>query len=190
MRRARFGLALAAGLLATGPSAVAQNAGTRLAVGQSLTGEISPNDAQRQSGKYEDVFTVQGRRGGRLDLRLSSDQFDPYLVVTGPDGFTLSNDDEGGSESLNSRLVLEFPADGAYRVAVTTFRPGETGAYRLEASEAAAGVQVSTASVPSRSRSAEASTAGSRKATARSRRANIATATGSPRGAASASAPR
>ena len=33
--------------------------------------------------------------------------------------------------STDSRLVLEFPADGAYRVAVTSFRAGETGAYRL-----------------------------------------------------------
>ena len=109
MIRARFGLALAAVLLVAGPSVTAQQAGPGLAPGQTVSGELTPNDAQRQSGKYEDVFTVQGRRGGRLDLRLSSDQFDPYLVVTGPDGFTLSNDDEGGSESLNSRLVLEFP---------------------------------------------------------------------------------
>ena len=41
--------------------------------------------------------------------------------------------------------MLEFPADGAYRVAVTTFRPGETGAYRLQASPAAADARVSVA---------------------------------------------
>jgi len=145
MIRARFGLALAAVLLAVGPSATAQQAGPGLAPGQTVSGELTPNDAQRQSGKYEDVFTVQGRRGGRLDLRLSSADFDSYLVVTGPEGFTLSNDDEPGTEALDSRLVLEFPADGAYRVAVTTFRPGETGAYRLQASPAAADARVSVA---------------------------------------------
>ena len=85
MRRARFGMALAALLLTAGASALAQTAGTALAPGQTIAGEISTNDAQRQSGKYEDVFIVQGRRGARIDLRLSSAQFDPYLVVTGPD---------------------------------------------------------------------------------------------------------
>jgi hypothetical protein len=145
MIRARFGLALAAGLLAAGPSAMAQQAGPGLAPGQTVSGELTPNDAQRQSGKYEDVFTVQGRRGSRLDLRLSSADFDSYLVVTGPEGFTLSNDDDPGTQALDSRLVLEFPADGAYRVAVTTFRPGETGAYRLQASPAAADARVSVA---------------------------------------------
>ena len=60
--------------------------------------------------------------------------FDSFLVVTGPEGFSLSNDDARRGESLDSRLVLEFPADGVYRVSVTTFRPGETGRYRLQAS--------------------------------------------------------
>ena len=145
MIQARFAFALAAALLAAGPSATAQRTPAALAAGQTVAGELSPNDAQRQSGKYEDVFTVQGRRGGRLDLRLGSQDFDPYLVVTGPEGFTLANDDEPGAQALDSRLVLEFPADGAYRVAVTSFRPGETGAYRLQASEAAADARVSVA---------------------------------------------
>jgi hypothetical protein len=136
---------LAALLLTAGPAALAQRGAASLAAGQSVSGEISPNDAQRQSGKYEDVYVVQGRRGERIDLRLSSDQFDPYLVVTGPQGFSLSNDDEPGNQSLNSRLVFEFPADGAYRIAATTFRPGETGSYRLRASQAGADAPVTVA---------------------------------------------
>src|SRR5688500_1390015 len=117
--------ALAAALLLAGPAAVGQDSpGTGLAVGQNVSGELTPNDSQRRSGKYEDVFVLQGRRGGRIDLRLQSGDFDSYLVVTGPQGFSLSNDDEPGQgEALHSRLILEFPADGAYRVAVTTFRP-------------------------------------------------------------------
>jgi len=153
MKRAWFGLALGAALVAAGSWAAAQEGQTArtparapasIAAGQDAGGELTPNDSQRQSGKYEDVYTVQARRGERLDLRLSSQDFDPYLVVTGPQGFTLANDDEGGG-STDSRLILEFPADGAYRVSVTTFRPGETGAYRLVAGRPAAGVAVSTA---------------------------------------------
>ena len=145
MNRARFALALAAILLGAGPAAIAQRAPAPLTAGQTVAGELTPNDAQRQSGKYEDVFTVQARRGERLDLRLTSEDFDPYLVVTGPEGFSLANDDEPGSDTLASRLVLEFPVDGAYRVAVTAFRPGETGAYRLIAVAAAADAAVSRA---------------------------------------------
>ena len=142
MSRLRLGAVLASVLLLSAPSAFGQNVpAAGLVPGQSVSGELSPNDSQRRSGKYEDVFSVQGRRGGRIDLRLGSEDFDSFLVVTGPEGFSLSNDDER-SESLDSRLVLEFPADGVYRVSVTTFRPGETGRYRLQASQPAAGVAV------------------------------------------------
>ncbi|MGZ8347951.1 MAG: hypothetical protein ACXWUP_12650, partial [Allosphingosinicella sp.] len=138
----RFGLAMATALLLGAPSAFSQApTSASIAAGRAADGELTPNDSQRRSGKYEDVFTVQARRGERLDLRLSSRDFDSYLVVTGPEGFSLSNDD-GESGSLDSRLVLQFPTEGAYRVAVTTFRPGETGRYRLQASAPAPDVAV------------------------------------------------
>lgn len=135
MGTAKLLVAISALVMAAGPAATQDAApAAAIAVGQSIGGELTPNDAQRRSGKYEDVYVLPGRQGGRIDLRLSSTQFDSYLVVTGPEGFSLANDDaEDGGESLDSRLVLEFPADGAYRVAVTTFRPGETGSYRLQA---------------------------------------------------------
>jgi hypothetical protein len=148
MKRIGLAAVLAAAALAGLSSAIGQGpspapAARGLAAGQSLAGELSANDAQRRTGKYEDVYTLQGRRGERVDLRLGSDDFDPYLVVTGPGGFSLANDDEeGGGESTASRLIMEYPADGAYRVAVTSFRPGETGSYRLQAGVPAAGVAV------------------------------------------------
>jgi len=149
-------IAIAAALLAmtslTAPSAIGQTTPAAapppaaLTIGQNVSGELSSNDSQRRSGKYEDVFELDGRRGQRLDLRLNSAAFDAYLVVTGPDGFNLSNDDDpGGNGALHSRLVIELPADGRYRVSVTTFRPGETGAYRLSAATAAGGVEVTRA---------------------------------------------
>ena len=114
-----------------------------IGAGSTISAELSPNDNQRRSGKYEDVYQLQGRSGGRLDLRLASSDFDSFLLVTGPGGFTLSNDDEGGG-STDSRLVVEFPRDGVYRVAVTTFRPGETGNYRLQATVPAANIASTT----------------------------------------------
>ena len=134
-------LALAAAPVAAQPGAIGP--------GSAIAAELTTNDVQRRSGKFEDVYQLQGRRGDRLDLRLASPDFDSFLLVSGPDGFSLSNDDEGGG-STDSRLVIEFPADGLYRVAVTTFRPGETGAYRLGASTPSADV-ASTMAEPAES---------------------------------------
>jgi len=142
MNRIVLSLILAAAGLAAGPAS-GQSAAPAIGAGQTLSGELGASDVQRRSGKYEDVYTLAGRRGQRLQLDLASDAFDPYLVVTGPDGFILVNDDAEGSEGLASRIVFEVPADGAYRVAATSFRAGETGAYRLQASVPAAGVALS-----------------------------------------------
>ena len=147
MARAKLVLALAAAMLAVaGPGQGQTPAPEPIAPGQSVAGELTPNDAQRRTGKYEDVYTLEGRRGDRVELRLASEDFDSYLVVAGPGGFSLSNDDAaGGGESTDSRIAFELPADGAYRVAATTYRPGEMGRYRLEARTAPAGAAVATA---------------------------------------------
>ena len=131
------------------PSVVGQPSTTApaaLTVGQTISGELSSNDNQRRSGKFEDVYEFQGQQGQRIDFRLRSDDFDAYLVVTGPEGFNMSNDDEeGGNGALHSRLVLELPAAGRYRVSVTTFRPGEVGRYSLATATAAAGAAITRA---------------------------------------------
>ena len=65
MKRIGFALLVAAALFA--PSAIAQNAAPPrpIAPGQSVSGELSLNDGQRRSGKYEDVYELQGRGGQR-----------------------------------------------------------------------------------------------------------------------------
>jgi len=144
MTRTGLGMVLAAAALLAAPSVSAQvaPAARPITVGQSVAGELNSNDAQRRSGKFEDVYTIQGHRGERVQIDLTSDAFDSYLVVTGPEGFNLANDDQDGGNTLNSRIVLQFPVDGAYRISATTFRSGETGAYRLQASAPAANVAV------------------------------------------------
>jgi hypothetical protein len=108
-----------------------------LAPGSSFLGELTPLDNQRRSGKYEDVYQIDGRRGQRVEITLLSDDFDGYLVVNGPGGYAMFNDDGEGME-LGSRLVLELPQDGPYRVSATSFAPGAMGAYRIQAAQAAA----------------------------------------------------
>ena len=111
-----------------------------LAPGQGANGELTPLDNQRRSGKYEDSYQIQGRRGQRVEITLTSDDFDPYLLVTGPNGYAMSNDDGEGLD-LGSRLTLELPADGTYRVSATSFSPGSMGAYRLATRQASAGAE-------------------------------------------------
>jgi hypothetical protein len=131
--------------LAIAPPALAQSSKPRpvlqLAPGQSASGELSPLDNQRRSGKYEDVYRFEGRRGQRLSIELTSDDFDSYLLLNGPGGYAMSNDDGEGME-LGSRLIVELPADGTYRVSATSFAPGAMGAYEIKAALAGANAKL------------------------------------------------
>lgn len=104
-----------------------------LQVGQSVNGALGQGDRQLTSGEYVNTYTLRGRRGQQLDLRLSSSAFDPYLMIQGPGLAEANDDDPDGDGSRDSRLLVTLPQDGDYQVSATSYEPGEQGAYRLSA---------------------------------------------------------
>ncbi|MBW8305168.1 MAG: PPC domain-containing protein, partial [Brevundimonas sp.] len=103
-----------------------------LAVGRTVGGSLASGDEQLETGEFIDTWTLRGRRGQQLDIRLTSTDFDPYLMVRGPGDFSSDNDDDAGVEdSRNSRLLVTLPADGEYQVSATSYEAKESGDYRL-----------------------------------------------------------
>lgn len=119
-------LALAA-LLGTG--ATAALLGTP-ATAQTRTGSLEPGDTTLRSGEYTDVYTVEARSGQTITVDLTSDDFDPYLIVRAPSGAQEDNDDFEGSTS-HSRIDMEATESGTYTITVTSYQSGETGRYRV-----------------------------------------------------------
>ena len=111
---------------------------TPVRVGESRDGRLGQGARQLDSGEYVNTFMLRGRRGQQLDLRLSSSEFDPYLAISGPGDFSAYNDDDADLEdSRDSRLIVTLPADGAYRIAATSYEAGESGRYRLSVGDGA-----------------------------------------------------
>ncbi len=106
-----------------------QQADGTIQVGQTVSGMLRQGDRRLDSGEYINTYTLRGRRGEQLDLRLSSSAFDPYLAIQGP-GLSEFNDDDADG-GVNSRLFVTLPSDGDYRITTTSYAPGETGSYRL-----------------------------------------------------------
>jgi serine/threonine protein kinase len=104
--------------------------------GGAVSGVLTRSDERSSNGRFRDSFTLAGRRGQRLELRLSSGDFDPLVEMTGP-GFQASNDDDSENDTRNSRLAVTLPRDGSYTITATSYPPGATGAYLLELIEAA-----------------------------------------------------
>ncbi len=61
---------------------------------------------------------------------LFSSEFDPYLILVSPSGADVQNDDYQGSAN-RSRIEKVLDEIGEWRVLVTSYRPGESGAYEV-----------------------------------------------------------
>lgn len=107
-----------------------------ITVGQSVNGSLGRGDRQLDSGEYIDTYTVRGRQGQQLDLRLTGNGFDPYVAIEGPGGLSEFNDDDSEGDGLNSRLFVTLPTDGEYRITATSYEAGEAGDYRLSVNPA------------------------------------------------------
>lgn len=118
---------------ATGAAAVAAAAATTgFETGVDVQGRLAQGDATLTSGEFSDIYRFSGRRGDRVALSLQSSDFDAYLMMRGPDGEQHDNDD-GAQGSTDSGIDMFLPADGGYEITVTSYEPGETGAYRFVA---------------------------------------------------------
>jgi hypothetical protein len=86
--------------------------------------------------------------GQAVSLRLSSEAFDPYLIVRSPGGQQWDNDD---AEPGNMAAGLElWPTEnGAYELVATSYQAGETGPYTLVVRSGASQGAVPPATGPS-----------------------------------------
>ena len=123
---------------ATGQNAASGGGSGTLRPGQTMSGSLAQGDGQLNSGEFRDTYTMQVTAGVPVELRLSSSQFDTYLMVRGPGDFSEDNDDDqGASGTTNSRLTVRPTQSGTMTITVTSFEAGETGTYQLSAGGAA-----------------------------------------------------
>lgn len=105
---------------------------------QTQRGELAQGDRQLQSGEFSDSYPMTFTAGQPVSIRVESSAFDTYLIVRSPSGRQEDNDDLV-SGNLNSGIDIPAAEAGQYTVLVTSYRPGETGAYTLTAGGASGG---------------------------------------------------
>ena len=101
-----------------------------LAPGSEVSGTLRAGDTVAgEGGRFLDVFYLVGTPGQGVTLELTSDDFDPYLLLDGPDGQRIGQDDDGG-EGYGARLEVELSAAGDHFIGVTSSLPA-SGGYTL-----------------------------------------------------------
>jgi HEAT repeat protein len=77
------------------------------------------------------VHTYAMKGGQTYTIDLLSTGWDNYLRLENGQGQQLAEDDDSGG-NLNARIVFRAPADGSYRIIVTSYAGGASGSYTLK----------------------------------------------------------
>ena len=108
-------------------------AGCDGAVNETHSGTLTEDDEKRpEDDSYFDTYTFRTQEGYALNVEMSSTDFDTYLMVVGPSGQEIGqNDDIVPGQNTNSRVTGEAPESGTYTVFANSYEAGQTGAYQL-----------------------------------------------------------
>lgn len=104
-----------------------------LSYGATVSGEItndSPSDPEY--GDLAEPFTFQGNADDVVEISMTSDEIDTYLLLTGPDGELVGENDD--AQGTNSTLIRGLPQDGTYTVWAGSFFGTTTGPFTLSLS--------------------------------------------------------
>ncbi|MBE7385086.1 MAG: tetratricopeptide repeat protein [Leptolyngbya sp. SIO1E4] len=96
---------------------------------QSINGTLGTDDAVLDGGEYYEIHTFEGAEGQTITIDLVSEEFDTYLVVFGPEGDRVGENDDG--DNSNAQIWLTLPSTGTYTVWATSYSAGEVGSYQL-----------------------------------------------------------
>ena len=114
-----------------------------IAIGATVVGSLEAGDTQMvKDNSYLDSYTFAGKAGQRIIILLTSQVFDPYLILLDANGNSLSQNDDGG-RSTDARIEYRLPADGNYSIYVNSFGGGG-GSYSLSL-QAASGAPIADA---------------------------------------------
>ena len=116
----------ATGSVASGPSS-SPSVGTgemhQIQVGQAVNGSLTSADNLYRDTTYYQFWQFNTTAGSQLTIDLSSDDFDPYLIVRGfkaADGRDSSSVDDDGGPGCSARVSTTFPTTGTYTILVNT----------------------------------------------------------------------
>lgn len=107
-----------------------------IALGGSADGRLNADSRVNDGGVRADAYRFTGSAGQRIDATLNSDAFDAYLELFDASGQRLAQDDDGGDEGTNSRILFTLPSAGEYTLQARAYSGNGEGGYTLALREA------------------------------------------------------
>ena len=128
MRQTLLALILAAVIL---PATAAES----LTPGKTVNAVLKASDRSNDRGGRSHDYTLQLKQDQIVLVTAKSEDFDAVVLVFGPDGDHLAENDDHESGSTNAALIMTAPQTGSYTVRVNSLPMGDghVGAYSVRA---------------------------------------------------------
>lgn len=97
-----------------------------------ITDTLSQGDIPTGFGGFARDYTVYLEDGDQVAIDLISDEFDTLVTLMGPDGNTVSENDDGPDGTTNSLLFARITESGTYTVRVRSYAGQGTGEFFLK----------------------------------------------------------
>ncbi|NEO95933.1 MAG: hypothetical protein F6K56_39595, partial [Moorea sp. SIO3G5] len=107
------------------------SSGQRIALeSTTVRDRLNSNSETLENNSYYNRHTFEGKAGEQITIELTSEEFDPYLILIDPDGNRIAKDNNGG-EGKNARITVTLPTTGTYVIWANSYNQQETGNYTL-----------------------------------------------------------
>jgi len=100
---------------------------------QSVTGNLESKNICENFNVACQKYLLKGKQGQQISIEMNSDDFDPSLILSTPDGKQLDVNEDVSFNNWNAKIVADLPVSGNYIVTAKTYTQGESGAYSLQA---------------------------------------------------------
>ncbi|TAF05243.1 MAG: peptidase [Nostocales cyanobacterium] len=93
---------------------------------------LTAKDIPTGQGGFARDYTVKLNKGDNLAIDLSSENFDTIIILLGPNGSTVAENDDGPDGTSNSLLFTRITETGNYIIRVRSFGETGVGNYKLK----------------------------------------------------------
>jgi hypothetical protein len=92
-----------------------------IAIGQSMMGQLTQASPVNSEGRRYALWMFSGVAGQAVQVDMTSNELDSYLILQDEMGNELARNDDGGG-GLNSRINYTLPRTGTFRIMAMSFR--------------------------------------------------------------------
>lgn len=85
----------------------------------------------QEDGSYYREHSFYGTSGQTVTIAMESNEFDTYLILLGPNGELIDQNDDAAPGNLNSRLTVTLPRTGSYTIYANSYDSSGRGRYTL-----------------------------------------------------------